>query len=80
MRTWPARDARARFSELLDAAIKKGPQLVTRRGMEIAILVSIEEWQRLQGAARPGPNALSLSPEASFETLLPETRHSRRRR
>jgi antitoxin Phd len=47
-------DAKARFSEFLDATIKKGPQIVTRRGVKTAVLVPIEEWERLQQAARPG--------------------------
>ena len=31
---WQLQDAKARFSEFLNAAIKKGPQVVTRRGVE----------------------------------------------
>lgn len=72
-------DAKARFSELLDATIKKGPQVVTRRGIETAVLVPIEEWNRLQNAARPGLKALLLAPEARFEHLVAETRDLRRR-
>jgi len=33
---WQVYDAKARFSELLDAALKDGPQVVTRRGVETA--------------------------------------------
>lgn len=79
MATWQVQDAKARFSELLDATIKKGPQIVTRRGIETAILVPIEEWNRLQRAARPSLKALLLAPEARFEDLIPE-RHRLRRR
>lgn len=39
---------KSRFSELLDASIESGPQIVTRRGVETAVLVSIDEWKRLQ--------------------------------
>jgi PHD/YefM family antitoxin component YafN of YafNO toxin-antitoxin module len=39
MSTWQVQDAKARFSELLDAALEKGPQVVTRRGAETAVLV-----------------------------------------
>jgi prevent-host-death family protein len=53
MRTWPAQDAKARFNEFLDAALKEGPQVVTRRGVETAVLVSVEEWRHMQKAARP---------------------------
>jgi antitoxin Phd len=60
-------DAKARFSELLDETIRKGPQIVTRSGVEAAVLVPIEEWRRLQQAARPGLKALLLSPQPRFE-------------
>jgi len=42
MSSWQVQDAKARFSEFLDATIKKGPQVVTRRGIETAVLVPIE--------------------------------------
>lgn len=43
---WSVADAKARLSELLDRAIRTGPQAITRRGKEIAIVVSAEEWHR----------------------------------
>jgi antitoxin Phd len=76
---WQVQDAKARFSELLNATIKKGPQVVTRRGIETAVLVPIEEWHRLQRAARPGLKDVLLAPEARFENLLTTNRTSRRR-
>jgi len=79
MSSWQVQDGKARFSEFLDATIKKGPQVVTRRGIETAVLVPIEEWNRLQRAARPGLKALLLAPEARFENLIPERRKLRRR-
>jgi antitoxin Phd len=80
MTSWQVQDAKARFSEFLDATIKKGPQFVTRRGIETAVLVPIEEWNRLQKAARPGLKALLLAPEARFGNLIPERRKLRRRK
>jgi len=77
--SWQVQDAKARFSEFLDATLKKGPQVVTRRGVETAVLVRIEEWNRLQRAARPGLKALLLSPDARSENLIPERRKLRRR-
>ena len=53
MQAWPVQDAKARFSEFLEACLQEGPQLVTRRGAEAAVLVPVEEWRRLQSAARP---------------------------
>lgn len=79
MASWQVQDAKARFSEFLNATIKKGPQVVTRRGIETAVLVPIEEWNRLQKAARPGLKALLLAPEARFENLIDRSRTPRRR-
>jgi antitoxin Phd len=52
MATWAVQDAKARFSEVLDLAEKKGPQIITRRGVETAVLCPIEEWKRIH---RPTP-------------------------
>lgn len=79
MGSWQVQDAKARFSEFLDATIKKGPQVVTRRGVETAVLVPIEEWNRLQRAARPSFKTLLLAQDARCENLIPERRRLRRR-
>jgi prevent-host-death family protein len=79
MHIWPVQDAKARFSEFLDACINEGPQLVTRRGTEAAVLVPIEEWRRLQAAARPSLKQLLLADSARTEMLVPERGRARRR-
>jgi prevent-host-death family protein len=72
-------DAKARFSEFLEASVKEGPQVVTRRGVETAVLVPIEEWRRLQRASRPSLKQLLLASEPRFENLVPSRRTFRRR-
>lgn len=79
MASWQVQDAKARFSEFLDATLKKGPQVVTRRGVETAVLVPIAEWRRLQKAARPGLKNLLLGPTPRFEDLALERGRLRRR-
>ena len=79
MGSWQVQDAKARFSEFLDTTIEKGPQVVTRRGIETAVLVPIGEWNRLQRAARPNLKDLLLAPEARCENLIPERPKLRRR-
>lgn len=49
---WQVYDAKARFSEFLDATLKEGPQVVTRRGVETAVLVPIDEWKYLKHRAK----------------------------
>ena len=71
MTPWPVQDAKARFSELLDRCVAEGPQLVTRRGADTAVLVPIDQWRRLQASARPTLKALLLSDEGRGELVIP---------
>ena len=79
MTVWPVQHAKARFSELLDACQREGPQVVSRRGAETAVLVPIEQWQRLQAAARPSLKQLLLTPGARVDDLVPPRGGARRR-
>lgn len=79
MNTWPVQDAKARFSELLDACISEGPQVVTRRGAETAVLIPIAEWKRLRDAARPSLKELLLSASARANLVLPARGKAKRR-
>lgn len=80
MKAWPVQDAKARFSEFLEACIKDGPQIVTRRGVDAAVLVPVEEWRRLNATARPSLKQLLLSDTARTDALTPPRRVSRRRK
>ena len=79
MSTWPVQDAKARFSELLDACMSEGPQLVTKRGAEAAVLVGISEWRRLKEAARPSLKHLLLAPSGRGELQIPARGSAKRR-
>jgi prevent-host-death family protein len=79
MHAWPVQDAKARFSQFLDACLAEGPQLVTRRGAEAAVLVPMQEWRRLQAAARPSLKQLLLSDEARADALVPPRGRGKRR-
>jgi antitoxin Phd len=79
MHIWPVQDAKARFSELLDTCLKDGPQVVSRRGTEAAVLVPIEDWRRLQQAARPTLKELLLANAPRADIPVPPRGRSRRR-
>jgi antitoxin Phd len=73
---WPVQDAKARFSEMLAASVKEGPQIVTKRGVETAVLVPIEEWKMLTDQAnaadkRPSLKELLLTDPRRFELDIP---------
>jgi prevent-host-death family protein len=79
MTVWSVQHAKARFSELLDACQREGPQVVSRRGTEAAVLVPIEQWQRLQAAAKPSLKQLLLASDARTEELVSSRGGARRR-
>jgi len=63
----------------LDACLVEGPQMVTRRGAEAAVLVPVQEWRRLQSAARPSLKQLLLSDQARSDLIVPARGDAKRR-
>ena len=80
MKNWPVQDAKARFSEMLETCLSDGPQVVTKRGVEAAVLVPMREWQRLQDSKRPSLKDLLLAPTPSADLVIPSRRNWRRRK
>lgn len=54
---WQLQTAKSKFSQLVDEAREFGPQIVTRRGHEVVVVVAIEEWRKLR-------------PQRTFKELL----------
>jgi prevent-host-death family protein len=79
MNSWPVQDAKARFSELLETCLKEGPQIVTKRGADAAVLVPVGDWRRLQQSARPSLKELLLAASPRGELHLPRRGRLRRR-
>lgn len=79
MHTWPVQDAKARFGEFLDACLAEGRQMVTRRGAAAAVLVPVQEWRRVQHAARPSLKELLLSDQARTDLVVPARGQAKRR-
>jgi antitoxin Phd len=46
-RRWQLQEAKNKFSEVVEEALKHGPQVVTKRGIETVIVISYEEYQQL---------------------------------
>ncbi len=49
MPIWQLQEAKSRFSEVVDLSLSEGPQIVTRRGEETAVVMSVREFRRLTG-------------------------------
>ena len=71
MHTWPVHDAKARFSELLEASIAEGPQVVTKHGKAAAVLVPIRQWDALQSAGKRTLKQILLDPNATTGLVVP---------
>lgn len=46
---WQLQQAKSRFSEMVRRTLEEGPQVVTRHGREVVVMVSGEEYRRLTG-------------------------------
>jgi antitoxin Phd len=80
MAKWQLQDAKSRFSELIDDTLEKGPQVVTRRGVDTAVVVSIEEWKKLKDEARVTWKEVLLGEGPRFEIPLPNRRKGKWRK
>nr|BFE80969.1 hypothetical protein GCM10020093_035700 [Planobispora longispora] len=49
MGDWQVQEAKQRFSEVVRRAVSEGPQVVTRHGEEVAVVIDIAEYRRLKG-------------------------------
>ncbi len=72
MGKWQLQDAKARFSELIDDTLEKGPQVVTRRGIETAVVVSMDEWEKLKEEKRLTWKEVLLGEGPRFDIPLPK--------
>ena len=59
---WPVQDAKQRFSELIRTAHADGPQVVTRHGEEIAVVIDIAEYRHLKGETSEFKDYLRAGP------------------
>ena len=60
--TWTVAEAKAKFSEVINRALRKGPQTVTRHGRTTAVVVAAEEWDRKTRRAGNLAEFLASSP------------------
>ena len=63
MKAWQLQEAKAKFSEVVEAALHEGPQAVTRRGEQAVVIVSYEAFIALTQANTSLDDALAGAPE-----------------
>ncbi len=68
-RRWPVQEARARLSRLIDDALAGRPQRISRRGQDVAVLISAAEYERL---ARPRETLLEFFQRSPLAEAMAE--------
>lgn len=64
---WQLQEAKQRFSELVRRALAEGPQIVTRRGQQVVVVVAADEFRKLSGEVADFKHFLLSGPD--FDTL-----------
>jgi len=44
--SWTIAEARAKFSELIEKAQSDGPQIITRSGRTVVVVIAADEWEK----------------------------------
>jgi prevent-host-death family protein len=60
---WQLQDAKQRFSELVREALEHGPQIVTRHGVEVVVVVPAAAYHAAQQPRRDFAEFLSEGPD-----------------
>ena len=78
---WQIQEAKQRFSEVIRAVANEGPQVITRHGEDVAVIVDIAEYRRLTGPAADvrqillGPPMLADDAAAVLDEIEAEREH-----
>jgi antitoxin Phd len=68
---WQLQEAKAKLSEVIDSAESSGPQVITRRGVEAAVVVPIEQWRKMQQKKRKRTLLEVLQSGPQFDLQIP---------
>jgi antitoxin Phd len=69
-RVWQLQEAKNRLSEVLQEAIQHGPQIITKRGVEVGILLSYSEYRKMIASQKKLSAFFRESPLAGVDLEL----------
>lgn len=70
MQTWQLHQAKDKLSEVVSRAVDDGPQMITRRGSEAVVVLSVEEYRKLRKPETSLVEFFQSSPLAGVELDL----------
>jgi prevent-host-death family protein len=77
--TWQLQEAKNRFSELVDLAVKNGAQTVTKHGRPTVVVISVEDYEKSVKPKRSLLQALRECPVDPSEWMIERSKEIARR-
>lgn len=68
---WKLQDAKSHFSQVVEDAMQRGPQFVTRRGVDAVVVLAAHEYEALT-SGKPGFTEFLLSCPSVDDGLIIE--------
>lgn len=66
VKTWQLQEAKNKLSQVVDEAVRDGPQIITKHGVETVAVISIEEYRRHYVGRQKLTRFLRESPLAEY--------------
>lgn len=70
MTSWQLQEAKNKLSELIDRALSEGPQIITRHGVEVAVVMPFANYQKLTAPPQPLGDFFLASPLHHSDLIL----------
>ena len=70
MKKWQLQTAKNKFSQVAEEAAAYGPQIVTKRGRDAVVIMSIDEYRKLTRKGKSLADFLKESPLAGSELQI----------
>lgn len=64
---WQIQDAKNKLSEVITRALKQGPQLITKHGEKIAVIISYTDYEKLRKSQGKLSDFFRASPLAGVD-------------
>jgi len=68
--TWQLHEAKNKLSQVVDGALRQGPQIITRRGEEVVIVIAYEQFKKMTVSEQKLSDFFRKSPLVSEELDL----------
>jgi antitoxin Phd len=70
IQTWQLQEAKNKLSQVVENAVHDGPQIITKRGVEVAIVLSYAEYKRMVASRGSLSDFFRESPLAGIDLDL----------